>query len=441
MLLLGGLVVSASTARFSETPGIDFYQLWGVAAAQRWAPDGLGSPYVEAPRYAAVLEARARASSDPRFEAASQRRRELDLTATPLLYASFRLLPDDYSLAFGIFQTLQLLLFTAAAIAIGRLRGASTALCTGVALLLIATFQPLIAELRVGNVACLQLFALVALTALADAGHRAQPADASLLREAALLSGLAILTLLKPNLVAASLLLAAHVWTVRGTRVFLVAAAGAAPVTALALALPCVLFGSWGVWLDWWRTVFSDPARLVYPVSQGNYASPLLLAAATGLDASRAGLGIAVALAATTVARTWTLRPPEASGLAALLAFARGRLRDPWWAAATGVVVIIALSPLVWAHYYVLCLFPALWLLWSSPRRGWPGWLAAASILMMSALLFQLIPPGGWAGVLPRSLSVPWNALIPASVAAGWVPLWAALLVVAPGATRREPAA
>jgi hypothetical protein len=220
-----------------------------------------------------------------------------------------------------------------------------------------------------------------------------------------------------------------------------VAAAGAAAVTALALVLPWLLFGSWGVWLDWWRTVFSDPARLVYPVSEGNYASPLLLAAATGLDAGRAGLGIAVALAATAVACAWTRRPPGASGLAALLAFARGRLRDPYWTAATGVVLTIALSPLVWAHYYVLCLFPALWLLWSPAQRAWPALLAAASILMTSALLFQLAPPGGWAGALPKIVSVSWNALIPASIAAGWVPLWAGLLMAPPGPRRRKPAA
>jgi hypothetical protein len=88
-------------------------------------------------------------------------------------------------------------------------------------------------------------------------------------------------------------------------------------------------------------------------------------------------------------------------------------------------VITIATSPLCWIHYYMLVLIPAFWLLSSSSR---PAALLAALGVLLSA---------GTVGLALRAAGLAEAA--PVTIAASWVPLWAALLVV-PGRDGAAPA-
>jgi hypothetical protein len=73
---------------------------------------------------------------------------------------------------------------------------------------------------------------------------------------------------------------------------------------------------------------------------------------------------------------------------------------------------MFALSPLVWPHYYVLSLFPALWLMAISPPKSPIVCWGAASIILSSGAWVELPL---FKGTEQRALSY---------ITIGWIPLW-----------------
>lgn len=417
-VLLAFSALTVSIGNFGESAGVDFYQYWGVAKAQKWGGGKLKSPYIEQAQYAAVLNAYADGSSDSRLKKANRFRRELELAQTPLCYAIFTFLPANYSLAFGIFQAAQIILLLAATVMLGLAFPGNRTGLLPLALLLLIFHQPLLSDLRVGNLNSIQFFALVLLTFLA---HRALagPSGRNPLAYGIIFMGaLVFLTLLKPNLALVTLLLAATFWTRQGTAVFGRAALAAACLTVILMALPCLQFHSWQVWLDWYRYARGlDAGKLLSFIPQGNYASVILVAKSLGIGVSGVTALLATALLASGLGALRLAVPPGRRGLPELGRAALRSLRDPYLSAAIGVTATLALAPLVWLHYYVLSLFPALWLLWGRQHWGHAGVAAGFSILLTSGAVSNLLVA-----------LFGWGTWLPYGYALGWMPLWAGLL-------------
>ena len=89
---------------------------------------------------------------------------------------------------------------------------------------------------------------------------------------------------------------------------------------------------------------------------------------------------------------------------------------DPDWVTWAGVTATLAIAPLLWLHYYLLSLVPALGLL--AHRSGGFRLRAAAglSILLSSGVANGLLTHLGW------------QSSIPIGFALCWVPLWIGVL-------------
>jgi hypothetical protein len=76
------------------------------------------------------------------------------------------------------------------------------------------------------------------------------------------------------------------------------------------------------------------------------------------------------------------------------------KLYDPNLAASAGVLALLMISPLVWIHYYVLALLPALWLL-SRPHWRLANLAGGLYILLVSAALINPLPLYLWGMWIP----------------------------------------
>jgi len=323
----------------------------------------------------------------------------------------FAALPGDYTHALLLFHLLQILLFLAAVVLLGRLYRYQTLPLLCLALLFVLASGPLSSDQRVGNLGCFQLFALTALLALADRlPHAPRPAVVSAL----LLTGLILLVIAKPNVALVGGIMAAHVWSARGSRSFAIAAVPAVLGGAAAVAVACVYFHSWTTWPEWYRFVHgANPYMLVRPVAQGNYSTPLLLSSWIHADVWRVAAVVAAGLAASVIAVIAASATREARTLAALGGALRRVFDEPRLAMAIGITLTIALSPLFWYHYYLLVIIPGLWLLNTSS-----GSLCGLAALGLSAGILNVL-------FLPFGLT---DAAVVAA-ALSWLPLWVGILL------------
>lgn len=398
--------------------GIDFYHYWGVAKAPQLSASPLQNPYVSSAAYADALNQHADTSADQILKEANDYRRTLDLTGTPLLYTAFSILPINYSLAIKGFRLVQLVLFVAAILGIGYLQGNSRDFIV-LALVLSATFLPFLSDMTVGNLNAIQLFLLVALAVLIEHSPH-QTAYARWRSGLIVLCCLIFITLLKPNLLLASLMLGIAFLANYGLPRPTILIPGGLAFTALVVAITNLCLGSSRVWLDWYELVSASQDRLAYPIEAGNYSTALLLAQLYQLDIVTAVNAIAVFLiislgSIVAIAATKQEGPLLRSSRAIVLSI----LQDTGLMVSMAVVATIALSPLVWAHYYTLLLLPALWLL--DPRRSGrlENWLSLLAIICSGGVLDQLLSL--WFVLSPEAYS--------ASFMLGWVWVWIGLLL------------
>jgi hypothetical protein len=428
LLMLAAMTVPQMVGRVSETIGVDFYHFWGVPTALRLTGHTLGAPYTNGQRYHAVLKEYAATANQPKLRSASRFWGGPDFTGSPLLYRAFAMVSSDYTFALGVFQTLQILLFLGACLVVGSLQRMDLFYVFCLALLCLLIYQPLLSDLRVGNLGCWQLAALAALMGLASALPRVSSFARRAALGALLLVALVALTLCKPNIALISGLLAVHLGVRHGARLFAVAAPAAAVATVLLLIVPCLYFGSWSVWQEWYRFVYgANPTMLVRPVANGNYATALLISTWTGVSVTTvAGVLLVLLGVSLVVVIHWrnasltpdpgAFTPPPRTVRGALRAGLRRLFDDPRPPLAIGILATAAASPLYWVHYYVLLLIPSLWLLSASAWRFVPT-LAAAGVLMSGGMVGMVLWACGWPGAMP------------ASIALSWVPLWGAALI------------
>jgi hypothetical protein len=350
-MALAGLVSAWDLGR--RSPGLDFYQFWVVAqvAGRADVEDVYGDE--ERARLGPEFIQRSFTDEDSeRRRVAAEPWKVLEPTATPLLYTAFRPLSGGaYESDYRAFRLLSLAALAAGLLVLAR----SAGLDATVGLLLLAfvahSFQPLRADIRVGNVNELQIGLLAAYVWLSsrDDRSRAQLGAGALL---------ALTVAFKPNLLPVLPVLAAC-WFLRGRRHKLaLQSAGVASGAVLAALLPLLTFGSLRCWSDWIAYLSALPPEKI-PLRFGNLGLARLLFEMTEVDLS-------VPLAA-------------ASLLAVLACLRRGARRDPhplpaaavedMAAVGAGCLVYLLSSPMVWLHYMLLAL-PAALVLLRPPAGG-----------------------------------------------------------------------
>lgn len=327
-------------------PGIDFSQPWGFGKAQRASNYQLGSPYLNLDGYQNELLQIANDSNDERLATAILNRQQPDPTGTPLMYYMMGNLPGSFATDLQVYRVVQVAAFLIAAFVLAWpvLKGVSGALFP---IALAAAYVPLLFDLAVGNFDCFQLLAFVLAAASID---RLRKTGLSAIHSAALACILVLLSLFKPNFDSATALL----WlcllaNAKGHRITILVASAAA--TAVLVVLPCLLFNSWSIWSDWHHYALPNANRIAYPVGAGNHAAVALLSQRFGLSIVLSMLVCGLLLSS---APAWLWVRHE-------LAFMRVLL-DPYACLSIGIVAAFALSPLIWQHYHVLAVAPALWL-------------------------------------------------------------------------------
>lgn len=401
-LALGALLVAPAAERLAAAyrppqseaaaPDNDFFQYWVVGAVARLAAEPVGNPYLEPRAYLDALPSVARAQRPPdrRFHGAwRSRARHFNLNQTPLLFAIFGQLPLQFRLAADLYATLQLLSGAAALALLSRASGLSGRALGLVAIGGLAVYRPAWADLEVGNTNLVQLLGIALFVALAD---RLRPGRRA--RSVAFWAALAAFVLFKPTLCLVAAALALLVLRRLPVREALVALVVAAPIVPVLMAWSAANVGSSPFWGDWLGVVFRHGRGGV-----GRVATLRLLASAwPGIPwLAVLGGGLALSLAARLV---WLRRAQRRAspGAAALVALS--------------LAATLALAPMVWWHYHVLLLAPALLLLGSG---------RAASRLGILSLLLASLGVGLLGQPSPALESL---ALLLSS--SSWLPMWLA---------------
>jgi hypothetical protein len=406
LALLLVVIVAADVARTLPTQvGIDFYHLWGVPMGQRASAVPL-SPYAQTAEYAALLNTLAETSTSEAFRVANRFKREIAPTGTPLFYAAFGFLPDEYGAAHVLFAVLQYLAGAAAIFILARLRGLGPwpALCAALAVEL--TFNPFVQDVKWGNATAFQLLFI----ACALATCKLRLYEKSRAVDAGFLAALAVFVLFKPNTIWIAAALALHFAAVRGARRALVATAVAVPAAVIAWGLGAWYFKDAAIWNEWLG--YLRGGALVYRFEEGNQSWPMLLAQLAPMhDAYRYSL-----LVSAFFLTAFLVLMMREGGAALLVPRARAVLSDPWAATGLGVIFTLAASPLVWPYYHLFALLPIAWLLRGEGRWNAASTCAAISYAALSSPVLALLVAAEQYAILRVLMFLSWIPLIPAAL-------------------------
>ena len=403
---------------YLQIPGVDFYHYWGVAKAQQLSPSPLNSPYIATDTYAEVLNRYAETIEDKRLRAANAYRRTLDLTGTPLLYTFFAILPENYTRAIVSFRFFQLILFILAILLIGVLQNCSDNFLT-LALVLSVTFIPFLIDLRVGNLNAIQLFLIIISTLLVDRAnchHSHQRLHSGLIATCLFI----FITLLKPNLILPLSALSISFLVRYGVPKLTVLIPAGIAFSTLLILLTSVFLGSSQVWLDWYSLV-SNRDRLAYSLVSDNFSTPLLISHHYNLDIYAAVAVLAAFLAISLGSAILISAFKRGLAVGDSLNVMLDLFRDTGLTVSIAMTVTIALSPLVWVHYYTLLLLPALWVINPNRYCRRANWFSLIAIAYSGGIILQLLSS------LRITLSPELHAT---SFILGWVFVWARILLI-----------
>ena len=391
-----------------SSPGIDLFRFWAIGAVHKAYPGQLGSPYLAPDEYAAALKQLLAVTEQTVLARIANVSLPFDLTATPLLYYMHALAPADYLTFLTRYRLVQIASAWIAVSIIGMTRSGHWIFPLIFAALLCLAYDPLLLDVNVGNTNALQLLAMTCVTVLLTKLrhlHRFSQVGIVLM--------LAVILLFKPTLTLSALLL---IWVVFGkmTPVGRVTwAFGVALSTVLLALLPCLYFGTWGVWLDWYRELTSNALRISYPMSAGNFSTTSYLAKELNVTILLAAAAIGGGLLCTI-----GLLLPRSVWFPTLSADANGGHRL-YLAVSFGLIVTLALSPLVWQHYLVLLLFPVVYLLFERS--------SSRSVVILASLSL-LLCLGFGRRIFSLHLGIPLEWVELSNILA-WVPAWFALLL------------
>jgi hypothetical protein len=384
-IVLAALVALASVTSLwqlgQRSPAIDFYQFW--VAAQVLAGPGARAARLydarEQTEIATRFRARAAATpAAPRLQAAATTRSRLELYGSPFLYAAFvPLVTGDYETDHRRFRLLSLAALVVAILTLGHVLGHSPSVTLLVLAFVALAFQPLRADIRVGNLNQIQLLLLAAYLWLASR-------ERSRLRLIAAGAVLGLSVTLKPN-VAAVVPLLAVAWLVAGrTRRLVLEGCGVLAGLLGAVLVGASMFGALSIWARWLGAVRALPGSII-PVGRGNFGISRLALEHLGVD-------VVPLLATTTFAVT-----------VAAVCYGRHRLRELARASGggeivavdalvvgTGCLLFLLSAPLVWQHYFVLVL-PSVMVLLGPP--GVPRPTRTRLVLTAAAFVAVAITP------------------------------------------------
>lgn len=393
-LVLLGLVALGvlDTWRFHQQwEGFDFYTIWSTSqAAAELSPINFYRPdHRPALRRGIEDLVRRNLDSSPRIIQAAVRRDVMDFKGftSPLMFALFAgVFTGDYERDYQRWFWLRLVAvvggLTLACLALGY---PATALLAVLAFFL-WRYEPLLSDLRVGNVNQLQL-ALMGLSVWLLVRTPRSP-------KAAIGAGatLALLVALKPNTAFIPMLLVVYWIANRQMRTFWLAGGGAVLGLGLAVLAGLAAFGSATLWLDWLPGTLRA-AQSHYPVAAGNFSLVILIEAHTGAYLPFQVMALALLAAGASI---WRARSPAAaggddrSGESARMALVVG----------VGATLPLISAALVWVHYLMLSLPLSLVLLreLAQGRVGFgPGAVGMGVALLATVVLghFPLLAAAG----------------------------------------------
>jgi hypothetical protein len=335
------LLLSAwySWSRANPFWGLDFAQLWTGGKSARQHGTAIYGERGQSISNAFISEAFTRQQS-PRLLNVIRERESMARSAsrewlaafvsTPFLYFTFSLLPQDYEAAWLIYRLLSLAATIAACLLLCRLAGLTAAGGMMLAAAALVFYEPLASDQRIGNTNQLQLLALAVYLRLA--------ADARLPFRIAggLLLGLTIA--FKPNVALVAVFLILYLLVRGAIRAALIDTAAIAGGGIAAIAIGSLWFGSFAAWTEW--------------MAVAKRLAEAEVARATGNIAVLQSPAVVAILALVAVGAAVAMTRDEADDA--------DRLR---LVAAVGPVIYLLGAKVVWLHYPVLVLAPAVLLI------------------------------------------------------------------------------
>ena len=395
------------------TSGIDFYQFWGVGKVHNLSSGALKSPYNEMHKYAAMIDDLAHSSDDLRIRLANQinhrfYKEGIDLIGTPLIFSIFALMPQNYSLAYGIYELTLLFSFISGCLLIFLLHNNKWCIFSLLALLLTINYAPFIADLTVGNISSIQFLLFTLITSLIKFTLKNSQYKHNYIISSVIMCSLVFLLLLKPNMLILVLLLSASIWSLQGAAVFTVSSAIASLFGVALIYLSGEYFDSPAIWLDWLNVFSRGSEKLSYPISNGNFSAVQIISQFFDVRVNVTILSVFSILSLITLLVLFKTIDANYTVFRGLFKSTVSVLKEPFLCSAIGVTLTLAISPLVWVQYNVILLLPALWFILDS--RPW-------SITELSAILSILMSSGTLSKILQS------NVLEPYFIAFGWVPI------------------
>jgi len=346
-----------------DTPGLDYYVAWVAADSVK----NNNENYIYDPASSYKLPAHYRNKADevkgaPRLKRIAAHLQEMYFTATPFLYlVTATVAVGDYETDLTVWHALSLFMLMTFFTLVCRLLGYPVTTMLAIFLPIVVWFVPLQSDLRVANVNSFQLGLIgLAIWLQSRGGH------SKYLFATGLVVGLTVM--FKPNLAPIALMLAGG-WLLRHQYSRLITGISG----MLTGALAAILVSSWwlghsNAWLDWLKLMSGFLA--VAPNSHGNYS--VMRQLTNGLSPP-GQLILTLLLIAAALTLFWWGRRRQSNLFTNLEAQSTDRqsLEDTLLIA-TGCIIALMASSIVWIHYYLLTIPLLLVLLrpWGAKEQG-----------------------------------------------------------------------
>lgn len=385
LLMTHGFFLRGLQAGSSTT--VDFFNIWGVIEYVRGAkPLGTNiySPEIQY-EMADRLRSAASSSDSPLQKAATEENLDiyggrLDSIASPFMYTFISALSSgNYHSSHAGYVWLCLSTFLLSMLMLGRTLKFSWTAIFFLTFLFLELYSPLISDLRVGNVNCIQLLAVSIYIYLSSRSKR-------------FLSGvvLVLCVMLKPTTVMIVFVAAVDACFQKPFREQCALFAGMFSGFAVGSLAPLALFPNLAVWGDFIRSLPATLEMSRYPLENGNMGLIMLVNHLSGMKISLTMYLLLLPLVLFSLYRSSSCRGESCAGTAGEQASIR--------VVGYGAVIMLCSSSLVWLHYYTILIPVLLYALrpelWRSSVAAAiaPRIVAVAAFLLFSTPVEQFMP-------------------------------------------------